>query len=76
MQGNLETKDTAPSLEEKVFFKPKFNMNPLDQTKYMIVDKDKVSFDGSECNKIGTSFKAFNTQQNACDLPGSSCLGN
>ena len=42
----------------------------------MLVDRERFSFDGSECNKIGTSYEAFNNQAAACDRPSQSCLGN
>jgi hypothetical protein len=42
----------------------------------MLVDRENFSFDGSQCNKIGTSYEAFNNQAAACDRPSQSCLGN
>jgi hypothetical protein len=43
----------------------------------LLVDKEQVSLDGMECNKIGTSYSAFNTQQaNACSSPQGTCLSN
>ena len=36
-----------------------------------------VSFNGDECNKIGTSYEAFNNQPgDACSQPLASCLSN
>ncbi len=41
-----------------------------------MVDKEQVSFTGTECGKIGTSFQAFQTQASACNSPVGSCLEN
>lgn len=35
-----------------------------------------VSLDGTECNRIGTSYEAFQTQPNACNSPVGTCLAN
>ena len=43
----------------------------------MLIDREDVSMDGNSCNKVGTSYNAFNTQQqNACEQPEGSCLDN
>ena len=35
-----------------------------------------ISFDGTECNKVGTSYTAFRGQSNKCNMPVSSCFQN
>lgn len=43
----------------------------------MLVEREQVSFDGKECNKIGTSYHAFNNQPgDKCQQPVASCLAN
>ncbi len=40
------------------------------------MDPSLITFDGSECNKIGVSFEAFEHQANACRRPAGTCLAN
>lgn len=42
----------------------------------LLIDRENFSFGGSECNKIGTSYEAFNNQPSGCDRPVQSCLDN
>lgn len=35
-----------------------------------------MSLDGTECNKVGTSFSAFRNQPNQCGVPQGACLAN
>lgn len=51
-----------PSLENKVFFVPIYDYH-RDQSYYILLDREQVSFNGLECNKVGTSYGAFNTMQ-------------
>ena len=37
--------------------------NKDDLSYQLLLDREKVSFDGLECNKVGTSYSAFNTMQ-------------
>ena len=44
---------------------------------HLLVEREQVSFTGGDCNKIGTSYKAFNNQPgDACLQPLGSCLDN
>lgn len=43
---------------------------------WMVVPRDMFSLDGSACNKIGTSYKAFQYQSNKCSVIKGSCLNN
>ena len=44
--------------------------------KWLVVDKNMVTEDGLECNKIGVSYKAFQNQAGKCDVAAGSCLSN
>ena len=46
------------------------------QTTQMLVDREKVSMDGTECNKIGVSYDAFKAQGNQCGMSEGTCLLN
>lgn len=42
----------------------------------MFIPKEMVTLDGSECDKIGVSFEAFQNQGNKCGMIIGSCLKN
>ena len=68
VEGDLQTPQMPPSLVNKFFFIPRFDLNPEDSSTKLLIDREMVSIDGSVCNKIGTSYVAFNTQQqNPCE---------
>eukprot|EP00210_Caulerpa_lentillifera_P005322 g5085.t1 len=46
------------------------------QEQWMLIDKTQISLDGSECNKVGTSFTAFRFQTDGCSRPVGTCLAN
>ena len=46
----------------KFFFTPRFDLDPSDTSTKLLIDREMVTLDGSVCNKIGTSYGAFNTQ--------------
>ncbi|HRG13806.1 MAG TPA: HAP2/GCS1 family protein [Macellibacteroides fermentans] len=43
---------------------------------WMLVNPSEMSMTGMECNKIGTSYYAFNTQSDKCTQVVGSCLNN
>ncbi|XP_010538793.1 PREDICTED: protein HAPLESS 2 isoform X2 [Tarenaya hassleriana] len=43
---------------------------------WMLLERVRFTLDGLECNKIGVSYEAFNTQPNFCSSPFWSCLHN
>ncbi|XP_077868997.1 uncharacterized protein LOC102804021 [Saccoglossus kowalevskii] len=43
---------------------------------YLVVDKSHITFNGSECNKVGVSYPAFMNKDNACGERLMSCLDN
>lgn len=79
--GDLSTFQTPPSLANKVLLLPKYPTEDLagqpDRTYQLLVEREQVAFEGTECNKVGTSFVAFQSEQaNGCNLPRGSCLAN
>lgn len=42
--------------------------------RWLMVDTTAISTDGSQCNKIGTSYEAFATQGRACEQLKDTCL--
>jgi hypothetical protein len=44
--------------------------------RWMLVDKMKFTLDGSECDKIGVGFFAFNSQSEKCNIETGSGLNN
>lgn len=45
-------------------------------SRWMFISKEGVTLDGSECDKIGVSFEAFQNQANKCGMIIGSCLKN
>jgi hypothetical protein len=45
-----------------------------DTSNVLIVEREQVTMSGGECDKIGTSYRAFQTQGSACNVPVDSCL--
>lgn len=43
---------------------------------WMVVDKSYFTLDGSECDKIGVGYFAFQNQNNKCEVQSGSCLNN
>lgn len=43
---------------------------------WLLVNREMVTFTGSECNKIGVGYTAFQTQGQRCNVPVNSCLEN
>lgn len=45
-------------------------------SKWMFIAKEAVTLDGSQCDKIGVSYEAFQNQGNKCGMIIGSCLKN
>lgn len=43
---------------------------------WMTLDKSTITFDGTECNKVGTSYSGFRGQSNKCSSLVGSCFQN
>ena len=57
--------------------RPEKNINvQLGIERWMLVDKIRFSLDGSECDKIGVGFFAFQSQSEKCNIETGSCLNN
>jgi len=57
--GDFQPLQMPPALSNKLLFVPKYDQ--YDTSYDLLVDREKVSLDGNECNKVGTSYNAFNT---------------
>ena len=44
--------------------------------RWMFIDRNDITKDGSECNKIGVSYEAFENEGNKCEKIVGSCLKN
>lgn len=80
--GDLASFVSPPVLSEKILLIPTpqgaspqevFNG---DKSRWMLVDKGRFSFTGTECDKIGTGFTAFRTHPDKCQRPMGTCLAN
>ena len=77
LEGDFMPYEAIPVYSEKMLMVPDSPEGLADQTQWMMVDKNRVTLDGSECNKIGTSFEAFKVRQvDACRQQVDSCLKN
>nr|BAE71142.1 generative cell specific-1 [Lilium longiflorum] len=47
-----------------------------DYSKWMLLERERFTLDGLECNKIGVSYDAYRSQPNFCSSPLWSCLHN
>lgn len=65
IKGKRLFRPSSPATDERV---------RAGSTEFMFLDSNLVTVDGSECNKVGTSYKAFATQVNACKLSIGTCL--
>jgi hypothetical protein len=45
-------------------------------SRWMFISQDGVTLDGTECDKIGVSYEAFQNQANKCNMMIGSCLTN
>lgn len=41
---------------------------------WLLIDRDRFTFNGRECDKIGSSYEAFFSQGNKCRRPRGSCF--
>lgn len=78
--GDFSPISPPPSFDSKILFtasKPISNYRVLVGSPFWIIaDRSMVTFDGSECNKIGTSYTGFRSQGNKCSMPVNSCFSN
>ena len=78
--GDFAPASPPPNFESKVLFtpsKPASHLRVLVGSPYwMAIDRNLVSFNGAECNKVGTSYTGFRGQANKCEMPVNSCFSN
>jgi len=78
--GDLVSYTSPMSMDNEYFFIPS---EPADDPRVinwvsnaMIIDKNAVTLDGRECDKIGVSYSAFRSQANECEKQQGECLNN
>lgn len=86
LEGDFAAFESPMSLEHKYLFVPSVCDTPTlegclsrsmeDARRWMLIDKHHVTESGLECDKIGTSYEAFNTQASRCEVARSTCLAN
>lgn len=78
--GDFSPISPPATFDSKILFtpsKPASHFRVLVGSPYwLVIDKSKVTFDGTECNKIGTSYTGFRSQANKCTMPINSCFGS
>jgi hypothetical protein len=80
--GDLKQSQEPPSLANKILLipsEPDDHHMVHDKTGqyHLLVEREQISFSGDDCNKIGTSYSAFNNQPgDACGQPLGTCLKN
>jgi len=76
--GDFYPNQPPPSLGSNYLFMPSkprsFTRVQMGSRYWMFIEKAGVSFGGTECNKVGTSFSAFNHQNNKCRQLVQSCF--
>lgn len=65
-----------PELTNKILLLPSAQVEENISSNWLLVDRNMVTLDGSECNKIGTSYSAFQNQSNKCGVEAGTCLSN
>lgn len=65
-------------LGDKYLFVPKKREGGQwrDAADYMILPATMVTLDGTQCNKVGVGYYAFNSQGSRCEMESGSCLLN
>ena len=79
--GDFLPTDIFPrDLSNKYFLIPSEpSENPIVKSgvgRYMLIDKNRFTLDGNECDKIGVGYNAFNLQSERCNAEVNSCLRN
>jgi Male gamete fusion factor len=78
--GDFSPYSPPPSFDSTILFTPS---RPVSNTRvqvgspyWMGIDRSMISFDGTECNKVGTSYTGFRGQANKCSMQVNSCFQN
>eukprot|EP00731_Ephydatia_muelleri_P027288 Em0019g161a len=83
-QGDFSTTSRLPSFSSKYLLVPDWRASPKPEVsknsqqggakEWLIVDKHMVRWEGDTCNKIGSDYYAFITQENRCYQKADSCF--
>ena len=78
--GDFYPTSPPPNLSSLLLFTPSI---PADHSRvlmgsrrWMFLNPSQVTSDGAECNKVGTSYTAFNSQSSKCSQQVQSCFQN
>ena len=78
--GDFSPSSPPPTFDSAVLFTasrpPSHYMVQVGSPYWMAIDTSMISFDGTQCNKVGTSYTGFNGQPNKCNSLVGSCFGN
>ncbi|GLC38808.1 hypothetical protein PLESTM_000779500 [Pleodorina starrii] len=77
--GDLVKGTQLPDLSNQVLVFPEpddTTVNKNARADWMVLAMSMFSFDGKDCDKIGTNFTAFRYQENGCYQPNGTCLAN
>jgi hypothetical protein len=78
--GSFAPYTAPPVLSTKIFLRPKPSSSVSQvaaaSPTWLLVDPTQITYDGTECNKIGVSYYAFQSQSDRCILIAGSCLAN
>lgn len=74
--GDFSSYAPVPDFSNKIFMWPRSQIAGKVKDKAMLVPNEMISHDGSECDKVGSSFLAFKNQPNRCKRPVGTCLRN
>ncbi|KAI7744393.1 hypothetical protein M8C21_013846, partial [Ambrosia artemisiifolia] len=80
--GDFVGYNSIPSFEEFFLVIPRQGSQGKPQdlgrnfSMWMLLERTRFTLDGLECDKIGVSYEAFNSQPNFCSAPQMSCLHN
>ncbi|CAG9316759.1 unnamed protein product [Blepharisma stoltei] len=78
--GDFSPNTPPPTLSDQYLFsasRPVSNTRVLMGSRYwMFIDGDDISWDGTQCNKVGSSYTAFRGQGNKCEMQPRSCFLN
>ena len=75
--GDFAPTNPPPDLTSKFLLRPRVpTAESTPSANWLLVDRQMVTTDGSECNKIGVGYSAFQNQANKCQQRAGSCTGN
>lgn len=75
--GDYTPTNPPADLTSKFLLRPRVpTAESTQSSNWLLVDRQMVTIDGSECNKIGVGYSAFQNQANKCQQRAGSCTGN